>query len=305
MFAARARAMSTGKPVTVTATTTATSVTVANPNGSFTDTIDALPVRAQVRGSWVPLNARLVRVNGGLAPATSTEPVLLSGGGSGPAVTLRTAAGQRLSLWLPARLPAPIVRGATALYRSVRPGIDVQLTADTFGGVAMKLIVRSRAAAASSWLRQFTVRYAAGGVRLTALAAGELVAVGSRGPVFSLAPPTITGQVKPTTDAARRASFPGLPTAAGRSAIAGDHIVSVIGGRLLSPAAPLPVTVNFSANPVIKSPGPPSSRRGTAGPDSTFPSPDTIDKPGYDEAQQVNTSNSCSGFKNWNAPGPG
>ena len=177
MFAARARAMSTGKRVTVTATTTATSVTVANPNGSFTDTIDALPVRAhaaRILGSAErPLGPGQRRACTGRVD------------GAGAVVWRRVrtgrdaahnAAGQRLSLWLPARLPAPVVRGATAIYRSVRPGIDVQLTADTFGGVAMKLIVRSRAAAASSWLRQFTVRYSASGVRLTSSAAGDLVA---------------------------------------------------------------------------------------------------------------------------------
>ena len=79
----------------------------------------------------------------------------------------------------------------------------------------------------------------------------------------------------------------------------------MIGGRLLAPGAPLPAIVSFPVNPAVKSPGLPSRRRGTAGPDSTFPSPDTIDKPGYDEAQQVNTSDSCSGFKNWDGQNPG
>ena len=103
--AALARARATGRPAVVAPDTTPVSVTVANPDGTFTNTVSALPVRVRQHGTWVPASARLVRAPGGLTPAAATEPVTLSAGGTGPMAVLHGPHGQNLTLRFPAGFP--------------------------------------------------------------------------------------------------------------------------------------------------------------------------------------------------------
>jgi len=59
--------------------------------------------------------------------------VALSGGGRGPLAVLNSPAGGRLAIWFPLTLPAPVVRGSTATYRSIRPGVTLQATVSPVG----------------------------------------------------------------------------------------------------------------------------------------------------------------------------
>jgi hypothetical protein len=85
--AALARARATGRPVVVAPDTTSTARTVANPDGTFTDTINALPVRVRQHGAWIPVSASLVLSRGVLRPASVPEPVTLSAGCTDEAAT--------------------------------------------------------------------------------------------------------------------------------------------------------------------------------------------------------------------------
>ena len=153
---ALAQAKRTGKAVPVTGATTATSTLTANPDGTLTLTEDAVPVRAQVDGTWRALNPDLVRnANGTLSPAVSTSPLALSGGGSSPLATM-TDGPYALSVYAPMRLPAPTVSGATATYAGVLPGVDLIVTATASGGYSEDLRVDSRAAAADPGLASLT-----------------------------------------------------------------------------------------------------------------------------------------------------
>lgn len=159
-LSAMRRAKATGKAVVVAALTTASSQVVARPDGRFEMTSDVYPVRFRRDGAWVAISTRLVARDGGWAPAAVAVPLVFSGGGSGPMVTV-TASGKSARLWWPAPLPRPVVSGSVALYRGVLPGVDLRLKA-TSDGYSDVLIVRNAAAAASPLLRSLTERVAAG-----------------------------------------------------------------------------------------------------------------------------------------------
>ena len=299
--AALARARATGRPVVVAPDTTPTSVTEANPDGTFTNTVSALPARVRRHGGWVPVSARLVRRHGALSPAAAAEPVTLSSGGTGPVAVLTGPRGQRLSLSFPGGLTTPVIRGATAVYRSVRPGIDLRVTVSTTGGITQMLVVHTAAAASSSWLRRFTERYGVGGdLRLRADRAGNLVAAGRGGPVFEAGPPVADRPARAAHPARRAASGPGVPVAAGRAQVSAHRITDLFSRRALAHPAAFPLSIVAAIGPAggfasaaAKSSGPTDS--------AAFPSPGTIKPYGYVGAQDVQGSGGCQGVENWNS----
>jgi hypothetical protein len=162
---ASAQARRTGKAVPVTGATTPTSTLTANPNGSFTYTESDAPVRARVDGAWRALNADLVRnPNGTYSPAVSSEPLVISGGGSRPLARM-TYGAYSLALTAPMKLPVPVISGDTATYRNVLPGVNLIVTAEASGGFSDVLEIRNAAAAANPALQALT--YTAQGKGLT------------------------------------------------------------------------------------------------------------------------------------------
>jgi hypothetical protein len=185
---ALAQAKRTGKAVPVTGATTATTTLTANPNGTLTLTEDAVPVRAEVDGTWRALNPDLVRnANGTLSPAVSTSPLALSGGGSSPLATM-TDGPYALSVYAPMRLPVPTVSGATATYAGVLPGVDLIVTAEASGGYSEDLRVDSRAAAADPGLASLAFTTKARGLTLATASGGSIEARDARGEVIFAAP---------------------------------------------------------------------------------------------------------------------
>ncbi|WP_162637310.1 LamG domain-containing protein [Streptomyces griseorubiginosus] len=155
LLAARTEALSTGKTVPVDALTTEDSTTEAMPDGTFTRTTSALPTRVFKDGAWAPLDATLVPDgNGGYVPRATPNGVTLSGGGTGPLVTLTHADGPSMALTLPFQLPAPTVSGDTALYPSVLPGVDLSVSVTDQGGFSDVLVVHDADAAANPQLQQ-------------------------------------------------------------------------------------------------------------------------------------------------------
>jgi hypothetical protein len=154
-----------GKPVVVTSETTPNRSVVAHPNGMLSMTSNPLPVRVKEHGAWTAINPSLRRTGAGTwAPVASPEPVVFSGGGGDPLVTITDpASGQHLSLSWPNPLPRPVISGPVALYRSVLPGIDLRLKANNTG-YQETLVVRDAAAAADPglWTLSFGVRVSSG-----------------------------------------------------------------------------------------------------------------------------------------------
>ena len=148
------QAQLTRRPVTVSALTTEVSQTVANPSGTLTNTDYVEPVRVRQHGAWQPVSDTLRRdLSGSWRPQAVPSGVSLSGGGGGPLATLTSVTGEQLSLSFPGPLPGAVVSGATATYKSVWPGIDLQVTVDTLGGLTWTVIARNAAAAANPALR--------------------------------------------------------------------------------------------------------------------------------------------------------
>jgi hypothetical protein len=183
-----ARAVRTGKAVQVTGATTPTSTLTANPDGSFTLTETAAPVRTKVHGTWRALDPRLARnADGTWSPAVSTYPLTLSGGGTGPLATM-TYGGYSLSLTAPMRLPAPSVSGATATYADVLPGVDLIVTAEPSGGYSEVLRIANAGAAANPALAALTFTTRTRGLTVAAARHGTLAARDARGQDIFTAP---------------------------------------------------------------------------------------------------------------------
>ncbi|MGW1916966.1 LamG-like jellyroll fold domain-containing protein [Streptomyces sp. NPDC002076] len=176
------QAQSTGKSVPVDALTSETSTTTANPDGSLTTTEYVQPVRVMKNDTWTPVDASLVKnSDGSFSTAATPSGVTLSGGGSGPLVSLTDPAGHNLALSMPFTLPAPAVSGDTALYSSVLPGVDLQATISDQGGFSDVLIVHDATAAANPDLRRLTLAATTQGLTLAGTADGGMTAKAADG----------------------------------------------------------------------------------------------------------------------------
>jgi concanavalin A-like lectin/glucanase superfamily protein len=179
----------TGRAVLVTGATTPDSTLTANPNGTFSVTESAGPVRAKVDGQWRGLNARLVHNgNGTFSPEVSTEPLTLSGGGSVPLATMKYGV-YSMALTAPMRLPAPVIAGNAATYRDVLPGVNLVVSAQTSGGFDESLVAATAAAASNPALRALTFNARLNGLSLKAGWDDSINAVARNGAVIFAAPP--------------------------------------------------------------------------------------------------------------------
>lgn len=135
---ALAQAATTGKPVPVPGMTAATEDVTADPSGYFTLHDYARPAYVQQGQTWVPIDPTLhADADGTISPNAIPGGLELSGGGLGPLAVLHSQdlTGDRLSITWPQPLPAPTLSGATATYADVLPGVDLELTADSEGGI--------------------------------------------------------------------------------------------------------------------------------------------------------------------------
>lgn len=211
---AAAQARATGKPVLVAGMTTSTSQTSVQPNGSITLNQVLAPVRALRGGQWRNLNPALSRgPSGRVVPAVTASGLTLSGGGSGPLAVL-TNGGHTLTVtWPGISLPAPVLSGATAVYVSVLPGVDLQVTADGQGGISTVLVVHDAAAAADPALASLRLALSSPGLAVSANAGGfvSVAASGAVEPLFSALAPRMWDSAPPPA---------GTPTAAGPGGVA-------------------------------------------------------------------------------------
>ncbi|MCX4906163.1 hypothetical protein [Streptomyces sp. NBC_00878] len=133
--------------------TTATSRVVANPDGTFTAESATSPERVRKNGAWTDIDTTLaVRPDGSLAPRAA-EDVRLSGGGTDDPLVRLVTGDKEYAVSSPWTLPKPEIDGASAVYRSVLPDVDlaVQVHPD---GFTYHLVLHSREAAANPALKK-------------------------------------------------------------------------------------------------------------------------------------------------------
>ncbi|MGH3734236.1 MAG: carboxypeptidase regulatory-like domain-containing protein [Micromonosporaceae bacterium] len=184
--AAREAARQCGRRVELLPERTETSQTFVNADGTFTLEESLEPERVRKGSSWVPVNTSLKVTAAGVVPRASVLPMVFSAGGDG--ALARLSDGDRsLAMSWPGRLPAPVVRGDTATYRDVLPGVDLRVTAQALG-FSEVLVVRTREAAASPRLASLRFGLATTGLTVGAAAGGGLVARDGNGRAVFTAP---------------------------------------------------------------------------------------------------------------------
>jgi hypothetical protein len=172
--------------VTVDAATTESSQVFANPDGTFTQEMNAAPVRARKDdGTWAPIDTTLVReADGSVRAENTTAGLTFSGGGSGDGLVTLKDEGHALRLGWPTALPEPRLDGATATYAGVLPDVDLKLTALDSGYTSV-LVVKTAEAAKNPALATIRMTVSGSGLDIAPTADGGFVARDNDGtPVF-------------------------------------------------------------------------------------------------------------------------
>ncbi|MDM4723196.1 hypothetical protein QTQ03_27665 [Micromonospora sp. WMMA1363] len=163
----------------------------ANPDETMTAVMSPVPVRTLQGSEWVDIDTTLGRSGDGtVSPVATTQDLTLSGGGSGPLLTLGEP-GRRIALTWSAGLPAPVLSGDLATYPEVFPGVDLQVRV---GGswYQQLFVVKSPEAAANPALASLSFDVATEGVTLREQSDGAIEAVGAAGEVvFAAAAPSM------------------------------------------------------------------------------------------------------------------
>lgn len=177
MAVAAASAKKTHHKTQVDQATNSYATLVANPEGTFTAQQYLAPQRAKVGGTWKPIDTTLARgADGRLHAKATVASIAFSSGGGGPLATVDDGNGHVLSFgWPGAALPAPSVRGDTATYPNVYPGVDLQMVALPTG-VRDLLIVHDAKSAANPALKTISLRVSGSGLNVAATAEGGVTA---------------------------------------------------------------------------------------------------------------------------------
>ncbi|MGW9068967.1 ricin-type beta-trefoil lectin domain protein [Streptomyces yangpuensis] len=131
--------------------------------------------------------------------------------------TMTSADGKRLALKAPFTLPKPSLNGDSALYPSVLPGVDLELSATTLGGWRQVLIVRTAEAAANPAVKKLHFAVEADGLTVSADDAGNLKAADGQGRTRFSAPTPLMWDSAGTTAATSGPPAKSAQAPAGRS----------------------------------------------------------------------------------------
>ncbi|GAB3406659.1 hypothetical protein GCM10027569_17410 [Flindersiella endophytica] len=188
--AAGLRARQTGRRVELAAFRTETSEVYVNPDGTKTMEQHSEPVRVHQGTRWVaPDPALREQPDGSIRPVATVTPIALSGGGSGRLLTIGRP-GEQISVGWPGTLPAPTLRGSTAVYPEVLPGVDLRIDVGVTG-FSHLLVVKNRRAASNPALRTLRYPVASDSLRLNVRPDGTTVASKAGRTVFTAPPPTM------------------------------------------------------------------------------------------------------------------
>jgi hypothetical protein len=222
-------AATSDQPVEVLADRTDWSQTWAEPAGGYESQISAGPVRVEEPdGSWVPVDTTLsANPDGSVTPGAIVPGLSLSGGGSGPLMTVSQATGDPAGSvsvsWPFGSLPAPTLSGATATYANVLPSVNLLVTAEPTGVDAV-LEVLSAAAAADPRLATIRFPTSAPGLTVSSDGQGGVTMTDSAGNALFSEPPAqmwdsaadVATSATPATGSA--GSAPGISAPDGASA---------------------------------------------------------------------------------------
>ncbi|MEU2438645.1 LamG domain-containing protein [Streptomyces rubradiris] len=144
---ASVKAAESGQRVEVAALTTETGQVFANPDGTFTVETSPSVERVRKGNVWAAVDTTLVKnADGSIVPKAALDMTLSGGGDTAPMVRFERNARvyEVFSPWL---LPEPVLEGSHAVYKSVRPDVDlvVQVQPD---GFTQNLVVHTPEAAA-------------------------------------------------------------------------------------------------------------------------------------------------------------
>ncbi|MFF0205896.1 LamG-like jellyroll fold domain-containing protein [Streptomyces sp. NPDC005017] len=151
------QAVATGQRVAVASWTTETNQVFANPDGTFTAESSAVVERVRKNGVWTPVDTTLVQQADGSLEPKAAHDVALSGGGSEEPLVRFQRDGRAYEVFSPWPLPKPELDGSHAVYRQVRPDVDlvVQVLPD---GFTQNLVVHTPEAAAALGTIDYPVR---------------------------------------------------------------------------------------------------------------------------------------------------
>ncbi|CAL9459243.1 hypothetical protein SUDANB95_02586 [Actinosynnema sp. ALI-1.44] len=205
---ALAEAAATGRLVEVLAERGEAREVYATPEGSLTSREHFQPVRTTRDGQWVPIDTTLRKqADGSVVPTATPVGVKLSGGGTGPLVTIDRA-GKPMSLTWPTSLPAPRLEGDTAVYPAILgPDVDLRVQVEP-EGFSHVLVVKTAAAAKDPRLAGLKLGLTAPGLTVGTAADGTQQAVDqATGAVVYEAPvPIMWDSTAPAQVAARAAA---------------------------------------------------------------------------------------------------
>ncbi|UVS81293.1 LamG domain-containing protein [Actinokineospora sp. UTMC 2448] len=194
----------------------------ANPGGTFTAEISAVPTRVQRNGDWIAVDTTMsARPDGLVGPKAAVGDLALSPGGDAPLLQLRSGR-HSFALHWPTPLPAPKLDGSSATYAEVFPGVDLVIHAER-SGYRQHLVVKTPAAGRNPALARLDLRVVTPGLRLAVDKRGVLTAADTAGEVVFEAPPSVmwdsTGQ---GADSARSAPV-GVEVADGAMTLVPDR----------------------------------------------------------------------------------
>ncbi|MFC0529733.1 LamG domain-containing protein [Phytohabitans kaempferiae] len=250
-LAALTLARQSGRAVEVAELTTEQRRVVAQPDGMLRAELSVGPQRVKRGGAWRPVDATLVRhLDGTVGPAAAVVDMRFSGGGSEPLVRM-THGADWFGLHWPGPLPAPVLRGESAVYVDVLPGVDLVMRAEA-EGYGQFLVVRTRAASRHPALG--ALRFALSGRGLVpsvedgALAvrdgAGEVAFSGARPLMWDSTGATLDGSR--TEQAAVLTERPATARSAEVSLSMSDGVLTVAPDRAMldDPATVYPVVID-------------------------------------------------------------
>ncbi|MFD5231937.1 hypothetical protein ACFWJ5_26045 [Streptomyces qaidamensis] len=166
--------------------TTESSRVFANPDGTFTQEMNAAPIRARKDdGAWAAIDTTLVRdADGEIRAKNTTADVTFAGEGNGDGLVRLEDEGHSLKLGWPTALPEPELKGATATYPDVFRDVDLELTALSTGYTSV-LVVKTAEAADNPALASIKMTASGDDLDIAPTADGGFVARDQDGtPVF-------------------------------------------------------------------------------------------------------------------------
>ena len=250
---ALALAEQTGEPVEIPSLTDEKTQHFANPDGTLTAQISAIPVRVRSAEGWVEVDTTLVATDDGLLrPRAAGMDIAFSGGGDTPMARIGLGSNSVELEWYE-DLPTPTLDGDQATYADVLPDVDLVLTAGV-EGFTQVLVVHTPEAAASKDLTELELALEATGVSLSADEHGNIEAVGDMGgqSVFTVRAPAMwdsTGQDEAPGEDPRVAPTSGARTALVDTEITVDAIRLIPDqGMLIDEDTEYPVYIDPSVN---------------------------------------------------------